>query len=187
MCCRVVMVGLAGLGIMSNVRLLKAEDQEDLVLATYIEVMRPLLSAELTEQIPAEGVLREIGAQANAMVEIRGSLGNALRNSFSQVPLAEGIRRVMSKRVGLAFFHFGDAEGSQRVYKIIAFEVAPRASGGVVTADIQEPIGGARSTPNRRQRVGRVPAPPLMPPPPPTRKFMELLPQTPGTSASISR
>jgi hypothetical protein len=119
-----------------------------------VEVVDGALSVELAE-VPLDLVLKSIGDQAGVRISVRGDLGDAQPQAFENLPLDEGVRRLVGdNRVNLIMRYEVSEMGVRRLA-----EVHARAAGGVPPTVLEM----------RRMRteLSRVRPPPPPPPPPP--------------------
>jgi hypothetical protein len=118
-----------------------------------IEVVDGALSVEVGAA-PFDQILKNIGDQAGVRISVRGDLGEVRPQAFENLPLEEGVRRLVGdNRINLIMLYEADETGGRRLA-----EVRARASGEVPEAYLQQ----------RRMRteLSRVRPPPPPPPPP---------------------
>jgi hypothetical protein len=122
-------------------------------LQLHVEVKEGLLSVQVGKML-LEDVLRQVAEQANLQIHTRGDLGQVRPQAFEEVPLEDGIRRLVGdNRVSLMMRYDVDEAGARRVAEILAYQA------GVVPAELLE----ERRMLSELRRI----TPPPPPPPPP--------------------
>ena len=80
--------------------------------AMRVTVDGGLLSVQLDEA-PLEAVLEAIAAQTEVVITLRGDLGAVRPQAFSDLPLGEGIRRLVDEHASLMFYERPAARGAR--------------------------------------------------------------------------
>ena len=153
-----VILTAVGLGCVAAVTVAADEASKPAML---VRVDDGLLSVQLDEA-PLEAVLEAIAAQTEVVITLRGDLGAVRPQAFSDVPLGEGIRRLVDEHASLMIYEQPTARGAAGRLRELRVH-------GQVVSDEATPGDRARS-----QRVRTLRQAPNHPPPAPLPTYQEL-------------